>query len=56
MKIGGKMATQQVENRKKMDPKKRFLSKRAQDFELLKPVPESSHETVFLAGTNILGH
>ena len=29
----------------KMDPKKRFFSKIPQDFQLLKQVPESSHQT-----------
>ena len=32
MKIGGKMATQQDENRKKMDPKKRFFIKKGPGF------------------------
>ena len=44
MKIGAKMATLQ-EKSPKMDPKKRFFSKISQDFELLKQVPESSHQT-----------
>ena len=45
MKIGAKMATLQ-EKKTKMDPKKRFFfSKIPQDFELLKQVPESSHQT-----------
>ena len=58
MEIGAKMATQQEESRKKpiIDPKTRFSSKIPQDFELLKQIPASSHQTVFLAGTNILGH
>ena len=43
MKIVAKMATLQVKSRK-MDPKKRFFSKIPQDFELLKQVPESSHQ------------
>ena len=39
-----------VAKKTKIDPKTRFFfSKRAQDFELLKQVPESSHQTVFLA-------
>ena len=29
----------------KMDPKKRFFSKIPQDFELLKQVPQTSHQT-----------
>ena len=49
MEIGAKMATQQDQIRKKktkMDPKKRvFFFKRAQNFELLKQVPESPHQT-----------
>ena len=47
MKIGAKMATQPDKNRKtpKLDPKKQFFSKKAQDFELSKQVPESSHQT-----------
>ena len=45
MKIGPKMPTLQEKN-PKMDPKKRFFySKIPQDFELLKQVPESSHQT-----------
>ena len=32
-----------VGNSPKMGPKKRFFLKKAQDFELLKHVPESSH-------------
>ena len=48
MKIGAKMATQQDESRK--TPKigimaQVFFLKRAQDFELLKQVPISSHQT-----------
>ena len=48
MKIGAKMATQQDGNHKKnpkINPKKRFFSKIPQNFELLKQVPESSHQT-----------
>ena len=49
MQIGSEMATLQEKN-PKMDPKKRFFSKIPQDFELLKQVPESSHQTVFFGG------
>ena len=53
MKIGAKMATQQDENCKKKNQKLTlknvFFSKIPQNFELLKQVPESSHQTVFLA-------
>ena len=47
MKIGAKMATQQDESRKtpKNGPSNQFISKRAQDFKLLKQVPESSYQT-----------
>ena len=55
MKIGEKMATQQDENRKKMDHKKRFFSKRAQDFELLKQVPKNSHETGLFGRNQYIG-
>ena len=44
MKIDAKMATLQEKNQK-IDPKKRFFSKIPQDFELLKQVPEFSHQT-----------
>ena len=44
MQIGPKIATLQEKN-PKMDPKKRFFSKIPQDFELLKQVSESSHQT-----------
>ena len=40
----------------KMDPKNVFFSKIPQNLELLKPVPESPYQTVFLAGTNISGY
>ena len=40
----------------KMDPKKRFFSKIPKDFELLKQVPESSHQTRHLTRANISGH
>ena len=46
MQIGSEMAKLQEKN-PKMDPKKRFFSTIPQDFELLKQVPESSHQTVF---------
>ena len=47
MMIGAKMATQPDESRKKpkTGPKKHSFSKIPQDFELLKRVPESSHQT-----------
>ena len=52
-----KMAAQQDESRgKKSAIKHVFFSKRGQDFVLLKQVPESSHQTNYLAGTNMLGH
>ena len=44
MQIGSEMATLQ-EKKTKMDPKKRFFSKIPQDFELLKQVPQTSHQT-----------
>ena len=44
MQISSEMATLQ-EKTPKMDPKKRFFSKIPQDFEFLKQVPESSHQT-----------
>ena len=44
MQIGSEMTTLQEKN-PKMDPKKRFFSKIPQDFELLKQVPEPSHQT-----------
>ena len=49
MKVGAKMATQQdkIAKPRKMDPKNVFFSKRAQNFELLKQIPESLHQTVF---------
>ena len=46
MEIGAKMATQQEKTTKKDWPQNPFFfSKRAQDIELLKQVPESSHQT-----------
>ena len=45
MQIGPKMAMLKEKN-PKMDPKKRFFSKIPLDFELLKQVPESSHQTM----------
>ena len=59
MTIGAKTAMQQDKNRKKKKQKwtlKTFFSKRAQNFQLLKQVPESLHQTAFLVGANILGH
>ena len=46
MQIGSEMATLQEKN-PKMDPKKRFFSQKSPIFELLKPVPESPHQTNF---------
>ena len=43
MQIGSEMATLQEKN-PKMDPKKRFFWKIPQDFELLKKVPQNSHQ------------
>ena len=43
MKIGAKMATLQ-EKKTKIDPKNVFFSKIPHFFELLKQVPESSHQ------------
>ena len=54
MKIGPKMATLQ-EKKPKMDPKKRFFSKIPQDFELLKQVPQSSHQTGHLGWNQYIG-
>ena len=47
MEIHAKMATGQEKRPEKTNNghKTRFLSKRAQDIELLKQVPESSHQT-----------
>ena len=39
----------------KLDPKKRFSSKRAQDFELLNKFLKTHIKLVFLARTSILG-
>ena len=44
MQIGSEMATLQEKNQK-MDPKKRFFLKIPRDFELLKKVPQNSHQT-----------
>ena len=44
MQIGSEMAALQ-EKTPKMDPKKRFFWKIPQDFELLKKVPQNSHQT-----------
>ena len=54
MKIGAKMATLQEKN-PKMEPKKRFFSKIPQDFELLKQVPESSHQTDYFGRNQYVG-
>ena len=54
MQIGPKMATLQ-EKKTKMDPKKRFFSKIPQDFELLKQVPESSHQTDHFGRNQYIG-
>ena len=42
MQIGPKIATLQE---KPQNPKKRFFSKIPQDFEVLKQVPQTSHQT-----------
>ena len=57
MRIGAKMVMQQQENCKtqRMDPQKRFFSKRAQDFDLLKQVPESSEQTVCFGRNQYIG-
>ena len=44
MKIGPKMATLQ-EKKQKLTLKNVFFSKIPQDFELLKQVPQNSHQT-----------
>ena len=54
MQIGSEMATLQEKN-PKMDPKKRFFSKIPQDFELLKQVPQYSHQTVHLGWNQYIG-
>ena len=54
MQIGPKMATLQ-EKKPKMDPKKRFFSKIPQDFQLLKQVPESSHQTGHFGSRQYIG-
>ena len=54
MQIGSEMATLQ-EKKPKMDPKKRFFSKIPQDFELLKQVPEFSHQTGHLGPRQYIG-
>ena len=55
MKIGAKIAMQQDESHKtpKMDPKNVFFSKFPQDFELLKQVPESLHQTIYFGRTRV---
>ena len=45
MQIDAKVFTQQEKGPKKKSAKKRFFSKKAREIELLKPVPESSHQT-----------
>ena len=52
----GHTTRQKSQNPQKWTLKNVFLSKIPQNLEFLKEVPESSHQTVFLAGTNILGH
>ena len=51
MTIGAKMATQQDENCNKKNKQKwtlkRCFAKRAQNFQLLKQVPQPPHQTVF---------
>ena len=54
MQIGSEMAALQ-EKTPKMGPKKRFFSKRDQDFELLKQVPESSHQTSHFGPQQYIG-
>ena len=51
MQIGPKMVTLQEKN-PKMDPKNVFSQKST----IILNFPESSHQTVFLAGTNKLEH
>ena len=55
MKNGAKMAALQEKNKTKMDPKNVFFSKRAHFFELLKPAPESPHQTVFFGPRQFIG-
>ena len=58
MKIGSKMATQQDQNRKNLKNgplKSIFFSKRAQNFELLKQVPESPHQTGYFGRNQYIG-
>ena len=54
MQIGLKMTTLQEKN-PKIDPKKRFFSKIPQDFELLKQVPKSSHQTGHFGSRQYIG-
>ena len=54
MKIGAKMATLQ-EKKPKIDPINVFFSKIPQDFELLKQVPESSHQTSHFGPRQYIG-
>ena len=55
MQIGSEMATLQ-EKKPKMDPKKRFFSQKSpQDFELLKQVPQTSHQSGHLGWNQYIG-
>ena len=54
MQIGPKMATLK-EKTPKMDPKKHFFSKIPQDFQLLKQVPQISHQTGHLGWNQYIG-
>ena len=54
MQIGSEMAALQEKN-PKMDPKKRFFWKIPQDFELLKKVPQNSHQTGQFGGNRYIG-
>ena len=54
MQIGPKMATLQEKN-PKMDPRKCLFSKIPQDFQLLKQVPESSHQTGHFGSRQYIG-
>ena len=55
MQIGSEMAALQ-EKTPKMDPKKRFLGKIPQDFELLKKFLKTHIKRANLAETDISGH
>ena len=54
MQIGSEMAALQ-EKTPKMDPKKRFFWKIPQDFELLKQVPQNSHQTSHFGWNRYIG-